>query len=109
MIHGAAFDSFRLCQAVAVAALLVNVFTRQQEARHPFYRVVELTDDTVDPEQRAKNFPLQYDGYTRAVDQVRTRYGGSEALPPRCGTRAFMRGPASPAPIATCPTSAPAR
>ncbi len=28
-----------------------------------------------------KNFPLQYDGYKRTVDQVRTRYGGSEAVP----------------------------
>jgi nitrite reductase (cytochrome c-552) len=67
--------------AVAVTALLVNIFTRQQEARNPFYRVVELTDDTVDPEQWGRNFPLQYDGYKRTVDQVRTRYGGSEAMP----------------------------
>jgi nitrite reductase (cytochrome c-552) len=67
--------------AVAVTALLVNIFTRQQEARNPFYRVVELTDDTVDPEQWGKNFPLQYDSYKRTVDQVRTRYGGSEAMP----------------------------
>jgi len=35
--------------ALAVTALLVNIFTRQQEARNPFYRVVELTDDTEDP------------------------------------------------------------
>jgi nitrite reductase (cytochrome c-552) len=67
--------------AVAVTALLVNIFTRQQEARNPFYRVVELTEDTIDPEQWGKNFPLQYDGYRRTVDQVRTRYGGSEAVP----------------------------
>ena len=67
--------------AVAVTALLVNIFTRQQEARNPFYRVVELTDDTVDPGQWGKNFPLQYDSYKRTVDQVRTRYGGSEAMP----------------------------
>jgi nitrite reductase (cytochrome c-552) len=67
--------------AIAVTALLVNIFTRQQEARNPFYRVVELTDDTEDPAQWGKNFPLQYDGYRRTVDQVRTRYGGSEAVP----------------------------
>jgi nitrite reductase (cytochrome c-552) len=67
--------------AIAVAALLVNIFTRQQEARNPFYRVVELNDDTVDPAVWGKNFPLQYDGYRRTVDQVRTRYGGSEAVP----------------------------
>src|SRR5687767_1366937 len=67
--------------AVAVTALLVNIFTRQQEARNPFYRVVELNDETVDPAAWGKNFPLQYDGYRRTVDQVRTRYGGSEAVP----------------------------
>ena len=67
--------------ALAVAALLVNIFQRQQEARNPFYRVVELDDTTTDPEVWGKNFPLQYDGYKRTVDQVRTRYGGSEALP----------------------------
>ena len=67
--------------AVAVTALLVNIFTRQQEARNPFYRVVALDDETVDPEQWGRNFPLQYDSYRRTVDQVRTRYGGSEAVP----------------------------
>src|SRR5918994_2379900 len=67
--------------AVFVTALLVNVFTRQQEARNPFYRVVELDDETVDPAVWGKNFPLQYDGYRRTVDHVRTRYGGSEAVP----------------------------
>ena len=62
-------------------ALLMNIFERKQEARNPFYRVVELTDDTDDPAIWGKNFPLQYDDYKRTVDQVRTRYGGSEALP----------------------------
>ena len=67
--------------ALVVAALLVNIFQRQQEARNPFYRVVELNDETDDPDVWGKNFPLQYDGYKRTVDQVRTRYGGSEAVP----------------------------
>lgn len=66
---------------VGVAALLVNIMERKQEARNPFYRVVELTDDTQDPSVWGKNFPLQYDDYRRTVDQVRTRFGGSEALP----------------------------
>jgi nitrite reductase (cytochrome c-552) len=67
--------------AAAVTALLVNIFERKQEARNPFFRVVELTDDTEDPATWGKNFPLQYDAYRRTVDQVRTRYGGSEAVP----------------------------
>ena len=67
--------------ATLVALLLVNIMERKQEARTPFFRVVELTDETVDPAVWGKNFPLQYDGYRRTVDQVRTRYGGSEAVP----------------------------
>src|SRR4029434_7548646 len=62
-------------------ALLMNIFERKQEARNPFYRVVTLDDTTEDPAVWGKNFPLQYDDYRRTVDQVRTRYGGSEALP----------------------------
>jgi nitrite reductase (cytochrome c-552) len=65
----------------AIAALLVNVFERKQEAKSPFYRVVEINDKISDPNIWGKNFPLQYDAYKRTVDQVRTRYGGSEALP----------------------------
>ena len=67
--------------AAGVTALLVNVFERKQEARDPYFRVVELTDETEDPETWGKNFPFQYDGYRRTVDQVRTRFGGSEAVP----------------------------
>ena len=67
--------------AIGVIALLVNIFERKQEARNPFYRVVELNDETEDPAVWGKNFPMQYDGYLRTVDQVRTRYGGSEAVP----------------------------
>jgi nitrite reductase (cytochrome c-552) len=67
--------------AAALTALLVNIFERKQEARNPFFRVVELTDETEDPSIWGKNFPLQYDAYRRTVDQQRTRYGGSEALP----------------------------
>ncbi len=67
--------------AVAAMALLVNIIQRRQEAQNPFYRVVDLDDTTVDPEVWGRNFPLQYDSYRRTVDQVRTRYGGSEAIP----------------------------
>jgi nitrite reductase (cytochrome c-552) len=73
-----------------IAALLVNIFERKQEARNPFYRVVELTDETEDPAVWGKNFPLQYDDYRRTVDRVRTRFGGSEALP-RAPTKADPR------------------
>jgi nitrite reductase (cytochrome c-552) len=76
--------------SAGIVALLVNIFERKQEARNPFYRVVELTDDTEDPAVWGKNFPAQYDDYRRTVDQVRTRFGGSEALP-RAPTKADPR------------------
>jgi len=66
---------------VGVTALLVNIFEHKQEARNPFIRVVELTDETVDPAVWGRNFPLEYDGYKKTVDQVRTHFGGSEAVP----------------------------
>ena len=66
---------------LGIVALLVNIFERRQEGLNPFYRVVELTDDTDDPAIWGRNFPQQYDGYRRTVDQQRTRYGGSEAVP----------------------------
>jgi len=71
-------------------ALLVNIFERKQEAKNPFFRVVELTDDTEDPVIWGKNFPFQYDAYKRTADQERTRYGGSEAMP-RTPTKADPR------------------
>jgi nitrite reductase (cytochrome c-552) len=65
---------------LGVVALLVNIFEHRQEARNPFFRVVDLTDDTEDAAIWGKNFPQQYDAYRRTVDQQRTRYGGSEAV-----------------------------
>ena len=43
--------------AVGGLALLMNIFERKQEAKVPFFKVVELTDDTTDPAVWGKNFP----------------------------------------------------
>lgn len=66
---------------VLITALLVNIFERKSEGRNPFYRVVEITDETDDPAIWGKNFPHQYDTYLRTADMTRTKYGGSEAFP----------------------------
>lgn len=66
---------------VLITALLVNIFERKSEERTPFYRVVEITDETDDPAVWGKNFPHQYDSYLRTADMRRTKYGGSEAFP----------------------------
>jgi nitrite reductase (cytochrome c-552) len=73
-----------LVSALAAAggvALLLNIFERRQEGENPFYRVVDLDDNVSDPEVWGRNFPLQYDSYLGTVDQIRTRFGGSEAMP----------------------------
>ena len=67
--------------AIAITALLVNIFEHKQEARNPFYRVVDLNDTIEDPAIWGKNFPMQFDMYLRTVDMKRTLYGGSEAMP----------------------------
>src|SRR5687767_12692768 len=67
--------------AVAVAALIVTMFHRKQEARHPFVRQVEVNEVTSDPVPWGTNWPREFDGYKRTVDTTRTRYGGSEAMP----------------------------
>lgn len=84
--RGGATGNVVLLIVVAVAAfgllaLLNNIFERKQEARVPFFRVVELTEETVDPAIWGENFPLQYDSYLKTADMVRTNHGGSEALP----------------------------
>jgi nitrite reductase (cytochrome c-552) len=64
-----------------VALLLTNIFERKQEAKNPYVRLVDVTEDTVDPAPWGMNWPRQYDGYLRTSDVTRTKYGGSEALP----------------------------
>ncbi|WP_342372767.1 ammonia-forming cytochrome c nitrite reductase subunit c552 [Propioniciclava soli] len=54
--------------AVGVLALLVNIFTRQTEAQQPYFQVVELTDETYDPQVWGQNYPLQYEGWLRTQE-----------------------------------------
>lgn len=67
-----------------VTALLININERKTEAKNPFVRLVEVTEDTTDPSQWGVNWPKQYDSYQRTAIATRTRFGGhggSEALP----------------------------
>jgi nitrite reductase (cytochrome c-552) len=88
--------------AAGSLALLVSIFERKQEARQPFFRVAAITDTTVDPTVWGRNFPHQYDSYRRTVDQVRTRFGGSEAEP-RAPTAADPRSVVSQSRLAEDP------
>ena len=67
--------------ALLTALLLTNIFERKLEARTPILRVVELDDQTTDPAEWGKNFPVHYEDYLRTADMEQTLYGGSEAIP----------------------------
>lgn len=70
--------------AIATAgatALLINVFQRKQEARSPFLKLVEVTENDVDPAKWGVNWPREYDGYRRTSEPTHTKYGGGLAGP----------------------------
>jgi nitrite reductase (cytochrome c-552) len=63
----------------AVAALLVNINTRKQEASEFPLRVVEISDNELDPAVWGQNFPRQYNTFVRTEENYgETPYGGSE-------------------------------
>ena len=67
-----------------VAALLVNISERKEEARNAYVELARLTEDDTDPAIWGRNWPRQYDSYKRTALSTRTRFGGhggSEALP----------------------------
>ncbi|MEO8495464.1 MAG: ammonia-forming cytochrome c nitrite reductase subunit c552 [Planctomycetota bacterium] len=63
-----------------IVALLMNINERKHEAQQHYLKLVELTEDTVDPAEWGKNFPRQYDGYKRTAENTSRRHGGSEAI-----------------------------
>jgi len=72
---------FAAAVAAAIAALLVNIHERKREARDPYLKLVRVGEDTTDPAPWGTNFPRQWDGYQRTVDETFTRFGGSEGAP----------------------------
>src|SRR4029453_14802891 len=61
---------------VLLLSLLTNIFERKQEARQPFVRLVEVTEDTMDPKVWGQNWPAQYDSYLKTSLPTATKYGG---------------------------------
>src|SRR5690242_3024426 len=75
-----------------VAALLVNIFQRKQEARSTYVKLVDVTEDDVDPAKWGTNWPREYDGYLRTAEPTATKYGGAlvgpeGTLPPQKAER----------------------
>lgn len=62
---------------MSITALLINIMQRQTEAGDSFTKVVELDENTVDPAEWGKNFPLQYEAMKRTSQMVPTTHAGS--------------------------------
>ncbi len=62
----------------AVAALLINISKRKQEAAQYPLKVIEIPEGELDPVVWGKNFPDQYDRFVKTrEDYGETPYGGS--------------------------------
>ena len=72
-----------VCAALVflAAGLLTSVFERKQEAKNPYVRLVEVSEDTTDPAAWGVNWAREYDDYKRTSEATKTRFGGSETLP----------------------------
>lgn len=66
---------------VLLVLLLVDVMGKKQEAQTPYLQTAAIDENTDDPALWGQNFPHQFGMYLATVDQQRTRYGGSEAVP----------------------------
>ena len=76
-----------ICAVVAGATigmllLKENIGARKDEAKQVAFRLVNLTEKTIDPAEWGKNFPRQFDSYKRTSERTGTQYGGggSETL-----------------------------
>src|SRR5262245_22064087 len=63
-----------------LTALLMNVAQRKREGREQYFKLAELTEDTVDPAVWGRDFPRQYDGYLRTADNEPAAYGSGDGL-----------------------------
>src|SRR5262249_51843912 len=75
-----------------IAALLVNIFQRKQEARASYVRLGEVSGEDVEPARGATNGPGEHAGPRRPAEPTATKYGGplsgpEGTLPPQKAER----------------------
>src|SRR6516164_329250 len=63
-----------------IVALLMNISERKEESKQHYLKLVDLTEETIDPAEWGKNFPREYDSYKRTAENTSRRHGGSEAI-----------------------------
>ena len=78
--------------AVGAAVLLVDIAEKKQEAKHAYVKLVQVTENDVDPAKWGTNWPREYDGYKRTSEPTHTKYGGGwggaeGAVPPQKAQR----------------------
>jgi nitrite reductase (cytochrome c-552) len=79
--------SVAIIGTVLITMFLMNIFSRQQEARLSYFAVVEISPGEPDPAVWGQNFPRQYETWNQTMTSVAFaeyskygRYGGSEAF-----------------------------
>src|SRR6185369_4198633 len=70
------FVLFIMIVTAGITALLLNIFERKQEAKNPYIRYVEVTDDTTDPAPWGINCAREYDTYKNTAEPTQTKFGG---------------------------------
>jgi nitrite reductase (cytochrome c-552) len=70
-----------------ISLLLTNIFERKQEAKNPYVRLVEVTEDTTDPVPWGMNWPREYDAYLRTTSSFRMAAGFTIGNMPKPGRR----------------------
>lgn len=77
VLYGLIFVTASLL-TLAVVALLINIFERQNEGRQYPLMIVEIGPDEIDPAVWGQNFPNHYDRFMMTrIDYGETPYGGS--------------------------------
>jgi nitrite reductase (cytochrome c-552) len=63
--------------AVGVAALLVNIAQKKEQAKHAYVKLVQVTEEDVDVAKWGTNWPREFDLYKRTAEPTSTKYGGA--------------------------------
>jgi nitrite reductase (cytochrome c-552) len=67
-----------------LTALLASIFEHKQEAKNPYLRFVDVTEETTDPAPWGVNWPREYDTYKLTSTTSSTKFGGhggSDGMP----------------------------
>lgn len=88
---------------LGVMLLYGNIVQRKSEASATVHRIVPITESTTDPAEWGKNFPRQYDGYIRTLDNSKTHFKWSEGRPPEAEDSETQTGQKAESKLVTDP------